>query len=422
MVHIEADERDELVRHVRGERSDEHQHHTCDGITDRRQIKLNRSRHLGDRDEEDHHQHELRQDQRDHERRPFPEPPLGRIPREPRESDRGEYDRDQEEGFADQEGEPHDRSRTDGEAGEEDRDDRPDTGGGDVDPREPRREQGDAVADGFHRVPRGLHDPDRELIRDLQQQPGEADGDERAEDAFRGSEGGAGEGGGVAVDEAGDQLQAEEDQHHEHRDPEEDVVDPDVAFVGDVDEGGGVEHRPDRLEQPRRRPAHCLGEPVERGRDQRRCSLPDGVAHGRDHRHITHTHRILLPSYAMGLDGLADAPEEVDERHRRAADDRRPAGHEHADLPARSEMRVAAVRAEAPHDRGDDQGEDGEDQADGHHRADDDAQLLDTGKPGTVRVNINHRDAPSAHKRQGMANLPARCTRAPIAHLGAHLK
>src|SRR5690625_4778459 len=52
-----------------------------------------------------------------------------------------------------------------------------------------------------------------------------------------------------------------------------------------------------------------------------------------------------------GLDGLADVPEEIDQRHRCAADDRRPTGDEDADLPASSQVRVAAVCAESPHDR-----------------------------------------------------------------------
>src|SRR5690625_7839190 len=39
----------------------------------------------------------------------------------------------------------------------------------------------------------------------------------------------------------------------------------------------------------------------------------------------------------LGLDGLADVPEEIDQRHRCAADDCRPAGDEDADLPATSQ-------------------------------------------------------------------------------------
>src|SRR5699024_3566327 len=48
------------------------------------------------------------------------------------------------------------------------------------------------------------------------------------------------------------------------------------------------------------------------------------------------------------LDGLADVPEEVDQGHRGAADDRRPAGDEDADLSPARQVGVGAVGAEAP--------------------------------------------------------------------------
>jgi hypothetical protein len=73
--------------------------------------------------------------------------------------------------------------------------------------------------------PGGLHDPDAQLIDDFQQQRRERDDHERPEDGLRQAERGAGEGGGVAADQAGDELEAEEDQHHEDRDAEQQVVD-----------------------------------------------------------------------------------------------------------------------------------------------------------------------------------------------------
>src|SRR5690606_27248362 len=144
---------------------------------------------------------------------------------------------------------------------------------------------------------------------------------------LRQPEGGAGQGGGVAADEAGDELEAEEDQHHEDRDAEQDVVDRHVFRRGDVDQGGGVEDRPDGLEQPPGGGAHGSGEPVERRRDQAGGGFAGGVADGRDEGDIAHTHRRPLP-YAesrrlggWGSDLLADVPEEVDQRDGRAADD-----------------------------------------------------------------------------------------------------
>src|SRR5680860_1805775 len=62
----------------------------------------------------------------------------------------------------------------------------------------------------------------------------------------------------------------------------------------------------------------------------------------------------------FSLDLLADVPQEVHERHRGAADDRGPEGDEYAEFAAAREVRVARVRAERPHDRGDDQSEYGD--------------------------------------------------------------
>src|SRR5690625_7087239 len=78
----------------------------------------------------------------------------------------------------------------------------------------------------------------------------------------------------------------------------------------------------------------------------------------------------------LGLDGLADVPEEIDQRHRCAADDCRPAGDEDADLPATSQVRVAAVCAESPYDRRHNERQHAEDEADGHDRTDNGAQLV----------------------------------------------
>lgn len=96
---------------------------------------------------------------------------------------------------------------------------------------------------------------------------------------------------GVATDEAGDQLEAEEQQHHKYSDAEQQVVDRQVAGTGDVNQGGGVEDVPHGLEQPARRSTHGLGEPVERGRHQRRGGFTSGFADSRDDGQITYTHR-----------------------------------------------------------------------------------------------------------------------------------
>ncbi|MPM84836.1 hypothetical protein SDC9_131912 [bioreactor metagenome] len=229
------------------------------------------------------------------------------------------------------------------------------------------------------------------MIDDFQQQCRQRDDHERSEDGLRQAKGGSGEGGGVAADQAGDELEAEEDQHHEDRDAEQQVVDGDVAGLGDIHQRRGVEDRPDGLEQPPGSGTHRLGEPVERGRDQRGGSFADGIADRGDHGNVAHAHHEHQHSRRRsgGSDGLADVPEEVDERHARAADHRRAAGDEDADLPARGEVRVGGVRAEAPHDRGHDQREHAEDQADGHHCADDGAQLVDPRQAVSVWVDVD---------------------------------
>ncbi|CAG7601921.1 hypothetical protein LEUCIP111803_00506 [Leucobacter soli] len=290
MVHVEPDERDELVGEIRGERGHRHQHDPRDGITYRGEVRVDRCGDLGDRDEEHHDEHELGADQRDDEHRPLPDPPARGIPRGTREGERREHDRDQQERFPDEEGEPHDRGGGDREAGHEDGDDRSDAGCGDVDPDKPCGEEGDLVAHRLGGFPGGLHNPDAQLIDDFQQQCRECDDHERPEDGLRQPERGSGEGGGVAADQAGDELEAEEDQHHEDRDAEQQVVDGDVAGLGDIHQGRGVEDRPDRLEQPPGGGTHRLGEPVERGRDQRRGSFADGIADRGDHGNVAHAH------------------------------------------------------------------------------------------------------------------------------------
>ena len=72
---LSTDERDELVREIRGERGHRHQHDPRDGITDRGEVGIDRCGDLGDRDEEHHDEDELGADQRDDEHRPLPDPP-----------------------------------------------------------------------------------------------------------------------------------------------------------------------------------------------------------------------------------------------------------------------------------------------------------------------------------------------------------
>ncbi|TKW74296.1 MAG: hypothetical protein DI610_07325, partial [Staphylococcus hominis] len=199
MVHVEAHERQELVGDVRGERGDEHQHDARDRVGDGGQVGLDRGRDLPDRDEEDHDEDELGEDEGDDEGRPFGEPSLGRIPCRPGQGDRPEHDGDQQQGFADEQREPHDRRRADSESGEEDRQDRADTGSGDVDGGQACGEEPDLGPHPFHRVAGGLDDPDRELVGHFQQQRGQRDDQERSEHALGETEGGTVEGGRVAV-------------------------------------------------------------------------------------------------------------------------------------------------------------------------------------------------------------------------------
>ncbi|MPM30983.1 hypothetical protein SDC9_77536 [bioreactor metagenome] len=95
-----------------------------------------------------------------------------------------------------------------------------------------------------------------------------------------------------------------------------------------------------------------------------------------------------------GSDGLADAPEEVDEGHARATDDGGTARDQHADLAPTGQMRIAGVRAVGPDDRADDQRQNTENQAHGHDCADDDAQLLDARQAAGVRVDVDHGSSP----------------------------
>src|SRR5688572_24414008 len=70
-------------------------------------------------------------------------------------------------------------------------------------------------------------------------------------------------------------------------------------------------------------------------------------------------------------DLLADVPEEVDQRHGGAADNRGAQCYENAELAATREVRVGRVGSKSPHDGRDDQGEYGEDQPDRHRCSDD---------------------------------------------------
>src|SRR5690625_4279890 len=63
---------------------------------------------------------------------------------------------------------------------------------------------------------------------------------------------------------------------------------------------------------------------------------------------------------------LPDVPEEVHEGDRTATQDGGAEGDEHPTLSAASEVRVGGVGAHRPHDRRDNQREDGEDQTHGH--------------------------------------------------------
>src|SRR5680860_1645378 len=95
----------------------------------------------------------------------------------------------------------------------------------------------------------------------------------------------------------------------------------------------------------------------------------------------SHTSTIeLVPSVDRASDRLADVPEEVHERYRCASDDRGAQRDEDTELAAAREVRVRRVRAERPHDGGDDQGEDREDQTDRHCGPDDVAELPNAGQ------------------------------------------
>jgi hypothetical protein len=76
---------------------------------------------------------------------------------------------------------------------------------------------------------------------------------------------------------------------------------------------------------------------------------------------------------------LADVPEKADQRDGRTADDRRTAGHEHAELAGRREVRAGRIGA-GTHDLGDDQRAHAQDEAYRHPRAHDGARLVNAGK------------------------------------------
>ena len=152
MVHVEPDEVEELVRDVGGEGGDEHQHDAGDGIADGGKIGIDRRCYLGHRHQEDHHEDELGEDKGEHEGDPLGEPAFGGIPRCAGECDGAKDDRDQQQGFADEEGEPDDGCGADGEGGEEDGDDGTDTRGAHIDGGESDGKERDAVAHALHRV------------------------------------------------------------------------------------------------------------------------------------------------------------------------------------------------------------------------------------------------------------------------------
>ncbi|MPM30982.1 hypothetical protein SDC9_77535 [bioreactor metagenome] len=135
-----------------------------------------------------------------------------------------------------------------------------------------------------------MDDADRELIDDLQQQSRERDDHKGTEHALGQAQGCAGEGCGFSANHAGDELQTEEQQHDEHGDAEDQVVDAHVLAAGDVDQRGRVEDRPHGLEEPAGGRTHRAGEPVEWCRDQRRGGFTGNVADGRDDGDIAHAH------------------------------------------------------------------------------------------------------------------------------------
>ncbi len=330
MVHVEADEVEELVGDVGREGGYEHQHDAGDGIADGGQVRIDRGRDLRDRDQKNHDEHELGEDERDNEGDPFGEPAFGGVPGGAGEGDRSEDDGHEQQGFADEQGEPDDGRAADGEASEEDREDGADAGCAGADRGEAHGEQRDAVAHAFHGVAAGLHDADGELVGDFEEQAGDGDDDEGSKNRFGDADRGAGERCGVAVHETGDQLQAEEDQGDEDGKTEEHVVDVNVGRVGEVDEGGRVEGRPDGFEKPGGGGTHCAGEPAEGGGDDSGCNVAHAGADIRYDRHIAHAHQ--LPRSDSGSDGLADVPEKIDEGDGGAADDRCATGHHHSGL------------------------------------------------------------------------------------------
>lgn len=90
-------------------------------------------------------EHQLRQDQPDHERHPLREPALRGIPGCTAESDRPKDDRDEQQRLADEKRKPNDRRGADRQRGQEDRHDGAGARGADVDRREAAGEKRDVV-------------------------------------------------------------------------------------------------------------------------------------------------------------------------------------------------------------------------------------------------------------------------------------
>ena len=126
----------------------------------------------------------------------------------------------------------------DGQGCEEDGQNRPDAGSAHVQRGQPGDQQGDFVAQRGRGFACGLDDADRELVDDLQQQSREVDDYIGAEHALGEALGCSGEGCGFSANHAREEVQAEEQQHDEHGDADDQVVDAHVLAAGDVDQRG----------------------------------------------------------------------------------------------------------------------------------------------------------------------------------------
>ncbi len=95
VVEVEPDERQEAVCHVRREPGQRHQHDPGERVGDTRQIAVDRGRHLGHCDQQNHDEYELGEDERDDEHRPLGDPAARGIPGGAGERERGQDHRDQ---------------------------------------------------------------------------------------------------------------------------------------------------------------------------------------------------------------------------------------------------------------------------------------------------------------------------------------